>query len=308
MPQDNVIDFENEKIRRGDHMVRGTAADGLIRAIAVTARTTVETAHQNHSTSSVATAALGRLMMGGLMMAAIFKSEDELLTLQIAGDGPLGGITVTANSKGQVKGFVNHPNVWLPPNGLGKLDVGGAIGSGSLTVVHDLPGAEPYTSQVGLVSGEIGDDLAAYFLLSDQIPTSVGVGVLVNGDTTVRQAGGFILQLMPGYDDALIDRLEANLTGISSVTDMLEQGMGPSEILGYLLRDLGYEELGVSPVEFYCGCDHERAKRAALALGKEELRDMIAKNETAEIYCHFCGKRHYLTPDELRELLNEEQA
>ena len=198
--------------------------------------------------------------------------------------------------------------MWLPPNGLGKLDVGGAIGSGSLTVVHDLPGAEPYTSQVGLVSGEIGDDLAAYFLLSDQIPTSVGVGVLVNGDTTVRQAGGFILQLMPGYDDALIDRLEANLTGISSVTDMLEQGMGPSEILGYLLRDLGYEELGVSPVEFYCGCDHERAKRAALALGKEELRDMIAKNETAEIYCHFCGKRHYLTPDELRELLNEEQA
>lgn len=305
MPEDNVIDFATEKIRRGDHMVRGTAADGLIRAIAVTARDTVETAHQNHSTSSVATAALGRLMMGALMMSTTMKSEDELLTLQIAGDGPLGGITVTANSKGQVKGFVNHPNVWLPPNGRGKLDVGGAVGSGSLTVIRDMPGAEPYTSQVGLVSGEIGDDLAGYFILSDQIPTSVGVGVLVNSDTTVRQAGGFLIQLMPGYDDELIDRLEAALTGVSSVTDMLERGMGPSEILESLLGDFGYQELEVSPVEFHCGCNHERAKRAALALGEDELRDMIAKDETAEIYCHFCGKRHYLTPDELRELLSD---
>lgn len=305
MPEDNIIDFATEKIRRGDHMVRGTAADGLIRAIAVTARDTVETAHQNHSTSSVATAALGRLMMGALMMSTTMKSEDELLTLQIAGDGPLGGITVTANSKGQVKGFVNHPNVWLPPNGRGKLDVGGAVGSGSLTVIRDMPGAEPYTSQVGLVSGEIGDDLAGYFILSDQIPTSVGVGVLVNSDTTVRQAGGFLIQLMPGYDDELIDRLEAALTGVSSVTDMLERGMGPSEILESLLGDFGYQELEVSPVEFHCGCNHERAKRAALALGEDELRDMIAKDETAEIYCHFCGKRHYLTPDELRELLSD---
>lgn len=305
MPEDNVIDFATEKIRRGDHMVRGTAADGLIRAIAVTARDTVETAHQNHSTSSVATAALGRLMMGALMMSTTMKSEDELLTLQIAGDGPLGGITVTANSKGQVKGFVNHPNVWLPPNGRGKLDVGGAVGSGSLTVIRDMPGAEPYTSQVGLVSGEIGDDLAGYFVLSDQIPTSVGVGVLVNSDTTVRQAGGFLIQLMPGYDDELIDRLEAALTGVSSVTDMLERGMGPSEILESLLGDFGYQELEVSQVEFHCGCNHERAKRAALALGEDELRDMIAKDETAEIYCHFCGKRHYLTPDELRDLLSD---
>lgn len=305
MPEDNVIDFATEKIRRGDHMVRGTAADGLIRAIAVTARDTVETAHQNHSTSSVATAALGRLMMGGLMMSTTMKSEDELLTLQVKGNGPLGGITVTANNKGQVKGFVNHPNVWLPPNGRGKLDVGGAVGSGSLTVIRDMPGAEPYTSQVGLVSGEIGDDLAGYFILSDQIPTSVGVGVLVNSDTTVRQAGGFLIQLMPGCDDELIDRLEAALTGVSSVTDMLERGMGPSEILESLLGDFGYQELEVSPVEFHCGCDHERAKRAALALGEDELRDMIAKDETAEIYCHFCGKRHYLTPDELRELLSD---
>ena len=218
MPEDNVIDFATEKIRRGDHMVRGTAADGLIRAIAVTARDTVETAHQNHSTSSVATAALGRLMMGALMMSTTMKSEDELLTLQIAGDGPLGGITVTANSKGQVKGFVNHPNVWLPPTARGKLDVGGAVGSGSLTVIRDMPGAEPYTSQVGLVSGEIGDDLADYFVRSDQVPTSVGVGVLVNPDTSIRRAGGFIVQLMPGYEYFLVDELEERLARISSVT------------------------------------------------------------------------------------------
>ena len=305
MADSNVIDFTVEKIRRGDHMVRGTAAHGLIRAVALTARDTVETAHQNHSTSSVATAALGRLMMGGLMMATTLKGEGELLTLQVKGSGPLGGITVTVNGKGQVKGYVNHPNVWLPTNGAGKLDVGGAVGSGTLTVVRDLPGMEPYSSQVGLISGEIGDDLAGYYILSEQIPTSVGVGVLVNADTTVRQAGGFLIQLMPGYDDELIDRLEAALTGVSSVTDMLERGMGPSEILESLLGDFGYQELEVSPVEFHCGCNHERAKRAALALGEDELRDMIAKDETAEIYCHFCGKRHYLTPDELRDLLSD---
>ena len=305
MDQNTVIDFATEKIRLGDHMVRGTAADGFIRAIAISARETVETAHASHHTSPVATAALGRLMMGGLMIASTFKGDDELLTLQVKGDGPLGGITVTANSKGQVKGFVNHPNIWLPPNGRGKLDVGGAVGKGSLSVVRDLPGVEPYTSQTQLVSGEIGDDLAAYFLLSDQIPTSVGVGVLVNTDNTVRQAGGFIIQLMPGYDDALVDQLEAQLEGVSSVTDLFEQGMGPTEILKHLLRGFDYEELEVSPCEFYCGCNRERASRAVLALGEAEILDMIDKDETAEIYCHFCGRRHYLAPDELRELLGK---
>ena len=208
MPEGNVIDFEGEKVRLGDHLVRGTAADGFIRAVAVTARGVVQTAHENHGTSAVASAALGRLMMGALMMASIFKSEDELLTLQVKGDGPLGGLTVTANNRGQVKGFANHPHVWVAPRAEGKLDVGAAVGKGTLSVVRDLPGMEPYTSQTELVSGEIGDDLAAYFLLSDQIPTSVGVGVLVNGDTSIRQAGGFIIQLMPGYDDELVDELE----------------------------------------------------------------------------------------------------
>lgn len=291
------------KLIGNDHLVRGMAYGGMIRAVAVTARETVDTAQRNHHASPVVTAALGRLMMAAQMMAAIFKRPDELLTLQIRGDGPIGGLTVTANNQGQVKGFANHPNVFLPLKSNGKLDVGEALGTGTLTVVRDAPGEIPSSSTTQLVTGEIGDDLAAYFSLSDQIPTSVGVGVLVNADLSVRQATGFILQLMPGYWPELVDELEANLVGVDSVTRMAEQGMGPSDMLQYLLRGMDYEEFERMPVEFYCGCDHKRAARATAALGESELRDMIAKNETAEVHCHFCGATHYLTPKELKDLL-----
>ena len=301
----DVIDFTEAQLRLGDHMVRGTAADGMIRAIAVTARSTVETARRNHGSSPLVTAALGRLMMAGLMMGAMNKGDDELITLEMHGDGPIGGLTVTANNKGQVKGFANHPNVWLPPNGLGKLDVGGGVGRGTLTVVRDLPGMAPYTSQTELVSGEVGDDLAAYFTLSDQVPTSVGVGVLVAPDAHVLQAGGLIVQLMPDHEYFLIDELERNLRDVTSVTALLERGMGPSDVLRLVLAGLDYEELEVSPVEFYCGCNKERATRATLALGRTELEDMVAKGETAEVHCHFCGTTHYLSPDELRALLED---
>ena len=299
----DVIDFTEAQLRLGDHMVRGTAADGMIRAIAVTARSTVETARRNHGSSPLVTAALGRLMMAGLMMGAMNKGDDELITLEMHGDGPIGGLTVTANNKGQVKGFANHPNVWLPPNGLGKLDVGGGVGRGTLTVVRDLPGMAPYTSQTELVSGEVGDDLAAYFTLSDQVPTSVGVGVLVAPDAHVLQAGGFIVQLMPDHEYFLIDELERNLRGVTSVTSLLERGMGPSDVLRLVLAGLDYEELEVSPVEFYCGCNKERATRATLALGRAELEDMILKGEPADVYCHFCGEHYHFEPDELRSLL-----
>ena len=299
----DIIDFERARVVRGDHLVRGTAADGMVRAIAVSARQTVETAHANHNTSPLVSAALGRLMMAGLMMGTLFKHPDELITLEIHGNGPIGGLTVTANNRGQVKGFANHPNVWLPLNARGKLDVGAGIGSGTLTVVRDLPGVTPYSSQTELASGEIGDDLATHFMLSDQVPTSVGVGVLVNPDTSIRQAGGFIVQLMPDYEPFLVDELERRLAGISSVTNLLEQGMSPSDILAHILDDLDYQELEVSPAEFHCGCDKERAARATLALGEKELRDIIAKGETAEVHCHFCGRDHYLTPDELQALL-----
>lgn len=303
MPAD-VIDFADARIRRGDHMVRGTAADGMVRAIAVTARQTVQTAHENHGTSPLVSAALGRLMMAGLMMGALFKNPDELITLEVRGDGPIGGLTVTANNHGQVKGFANDPHVWLPLNGKGKLDVGGGLGKGTLTVVRDMPSSMPYSSQTELVTGEIGDDLAAHFSLSDQVPTSVGVGVLVDTDTSIRQAGGFIVQLMPGYEPFVVDELEHNLEGISSVTNLLEEGMTPAAILEHILRGLDYQELEVMPAEFHCGCDEERASRAVLALGEDELRDMVEKSETAEVYCHFCGRRHHLSPTELQALLN----
>ncbi len=242
-----------------------------------------------------------------MMMGAMSKNDDELITLVVRGEGPVGGLTVTANNHGQAKGFANHPHVWLPLNGVGKLDVGSAVAgenhAGTLSVIHDLPGMEPYSSEVVLVSGEIGDDLTYYFAASDQVPTSLGVGVLVDTDQSIRQAGGFIVQLMPGCDDAVVDRLEANLSGVRSVTDLLEAGMKPTDVLERVLDGLAYQELDAMPVEFHCGCNRERAARAVLALGRSELEDMISKGEPADVYCHFCGEHYRFEPDELSDLL-----
>lgn len=305
--ESDIIDFNAEAVRLGDHLVRGTAADGQVRAFAITARASVQELHDRHQTSPVVSAALGRLLMAGMMMGAMSKNEDELITLVVRGEGPVGGLTVTASNHGQAKGFANHPHVWLPLNGVSKLDVGSAVAgenhAGTLSVIHDLPGMEPYSSEVALVSGEIGDDLTYYFAASDQVPTSLGVGVLVDTDQSIRRAGGFIVQLMPGCDDAVVDRLEANLTGVRSVTDLLEAGMKPTDILGHVLDGLTYQELDAMPVEFHCGCNRDRAARAVLALGRAELEDMISKGEPADVYCHFCGERYRFEPDELRGLL-----
>lgn len=305
--ESGIIDFNAEAVRLGDHLVRGTAADGQVRAFAITARASVQELHERHQTSPVVSAALGRLLMAGMMMGAMSKNDDELITLVVRGEGPVGGLTVTANNHGQAKGFANHPHVWLPLNGVGKLDVGSAVAgenhAGTLSVIHDLPGMEPYSSEVALVSGEIGDDLTYYFAASDQVPTSLGVGVLVDTDQSIRQAGGFIVQLMPGCDDAVVDRLEANLSGVRSVTDLLEAGMKPTDILGHVLDGLAYQELDAMSVEFHCGCNRDRAARAVLALGRAELEDMISKGEPADVYCHFCGEHYRFEPDELSDLL-----
>lgn len=305
--ESDIIDFNAEAVRLGDHLVRGTAADGQVRAFAVTARASVQELHERHQTSPVVSAALGRLLMAGMMMGAMSKNDDELITIVVRGEGPVGGLTVTVNNHGQAKGFANHPHVWLPLNGVGKLDVGSAVAgenhAGTLSVIHDLPGMEPYSSEVALVSGEIGDDLTYYFAASDQVPTSLGVGVLVDTDQSIRQAGGFIVQLMPGCDDAVVDRLEANLSGVRSVTDLLEAGMKPTDILGHVLDGLAYQELDAMPVEFHCACNRDRAARAVLALGRSELEDMISKGEHADVYCHFCGEHYRFEPDELRGLL-----
>ena len=299
----NIIDFESARVRAGDHMVRGSAAYGMVRAFAVSARGVVQAARDAHDTSPVVTAALGRLMMGALMTGAMFKQPDELLTYIVKGDGPIRAMTVTANCEGQVKGFPANPYVWVPARPDGKLDVGRAVGKGTLAAVRDLPGFEPYSSRVELVSGEIAEDLTHYFAVSDQVPTSVGLGVLVGRTWDVECAGGFIVQLMPDCIDEVAERIENNLATVTSVTDLLREGATPTDVLNRILEELDYQELEAQPVEFYCGCNEQRAARATMALGEDELRDMIAKHETAEACCHFCGRRHYLSPERLRELL-----
>lgn len=298
-----VIRLRGARTAAGDAIVRGTAAGGMVRIVACSAAETVERAHVLHATSPVVTAALGRLLMAGLMMGQMSKVDDELITLSIRGSGPVAGLTVTANNRGQVKGFAHHPDVRLPLRADGHLDVGGAIGDGDLSVVIDRPGTVPYSSQVALVSGEIGEDLTHYFAVSDQVPSSVGLGVLVDAVGGVMCAGGFIVQLMPGHTEDVVEILEDNLSGVDSVTDLLRDGMGPQDICAHLLRDLDFEELGVEPCEFFCGCDEQRALRCVAALGFAEIADMVAKGEQAEVYCHFCGRRHLIAPERLQDLI-----
>ena len=252
-----------------DYLVRATAAGAQIRAFACTTRTTVEAARQAHDTSPVVTAALGRLLSAGAMMGSMQKGEEDLLTLQIKGDGPMQGLLVTADSKGGVKGYANVPDVILPANALGKLDVAGAVGHGTLSVIRDMGLKEPYVGQTLLQTGEIAEDLTYYFASSEQVPSSVGLGVLMERDNTVRQAGGFIVQLMPFAEDAAIDRLERNLSGITSVTAMLDAGDTPEQMLGRILEGLDCQVTDTCPVAFSCNCSKERIGKVLISLGKK---------------------------------------
>lgn len=286
-----------------DYIVRATAADSQIRAFAAVTRDMVETARGFHNTSPVATAALGRLLTAGAMMGAMMKGEDDLLTLQVRGSGPIGGITVTADSAANVKGYVQNPEVLLHANEKGKLDVGGAVGTGILSVVRDMGLKEPYIGQCELQTGEIGDDLTYYFAVSEQIPSSVGLGVLMEKENTVRQAGGFIIQLMPFTPEDVIARLEEKLAGVSSVTAMLDQGMTPEQILEELLGEFGLEINDTMPARYRCDCSRERIERALISIGKKDLQEMIDAGEPIEVACHFCDKKYQVTPEELQELL-----
>lgn len=288
-----------------DYIVRATAAGGQIRAFAVTSREMVETARSYHNTSPVATAALGRLLSAGAMMGAMMKGEKDLLTLQIKGNGPIGGITVTADSHANVKGYVQNPAVMIHANEKGKLDVGGAVGIGILNVIRDIGMKEPYVGQCELKTGEIGDDLTYYFAVSEQVPSSVGLGVLMEKNNTVRQAGGFIIQLMPFTSDEVIDRLEQKLAEVSSVTSMLDQGMTPEQILSELLGEFGLEILDTVPAQYRCDCSRERIERALISIGKKDLQEMIAEGRTIEVGCQFCNKKYQVTVDELKELLEK---
>lgn len=274
-----------------------------MRAFAATTRTLVETARRMHETSPIATAALGRLLTAGAMMGSMMKGEQDMLTLQIRGDGPIGGITVTADSAARVKGYVHHPAVMLPPNKEGKLDVGGAVGHGSLQVIRDIGMKEPYVGQVDLVSGEIAEDLTCYFAVSEQVPSSVALGVLMNKDNTVRQAGGFILQLMPFAGEEVIARLEQKLTEVTRISSLLDEGMTPEEILQYVLDGFAPKMLDHIPTEYFCNCSRERVEKAVVSIGKKEIQEMIEEGKPIEVNCHFCDKKYRFSVEELQKLI-----
>ncbi|MDD7739739.1 MAG: Hsp33 family molecular chaperone HslO [Lachnospiraceae bacterium] len=286
-----------------DYIVRATAAGGQIRAFAATTKETVETARAAHNTSPVATAALGRLLSAGAMMGVMMKGEKDLLTLQIHAGGPLQGITVTADSKGNVKGYVGNPEVILPANAKGKLDVAGAVGVGFLDVIKDMGLKEPYIGQCALQTSEIAEDLTYYFATSEQVPSSVGLGVLMNRDNTVRQAGGFILQLMPFCDEAVIEKLEQRIAQVQSVTAMLDEGLTPEQILERLLGDMDLVINDTVPTQFHCNCGRERLSRVLITLGRKELSSMIRDGKPVELKCHFCNKAYEFSVEELKELL-----
>ena len=288
-----------------DYKIRATAADGQIRAFAATTKEMVETAKNAHNTSPIATAALGRLMTAAAMMGSDLKGEGELLTLRIEGDGPIGGLLVTADGKGDVKGYAFNPDVMLPPNAQGKLDVGGSLGLGVLSVIKDIGLKEPYVGQTQLITGEIAEDLTYYFATSEQVPSSVALGVLMNKDNTVRQAGGFIIQLLPGASDEIIDRLEAKLSGISSITSLLDAGKTPEEILTDILGEFGLEILKKMPVQFHCDCERSRVEKAIISIGRKEIQDMIDEGKEIEVNCQFCNKHYKFSVDELGEMLKK---
>lgn len=287
----------------GDYMVRATAANAQIRAFAVTSRELVEYARAAHNTSPVVTAALGRLMSGALMMGGMMKGEGDVLTLRINGDGPVHGLTVTADSLGHVKGYADQPQAMMPPNSVGKLDVGGVIGKGVLQVMKDMGLKEPYSSTIALQTGEIADDLTYYFAASEQVPSVVALGVLMNRDNTVRQAGGFIIQLMPFTSEEVIGRLEAKLKTITSVTKLLEDGKGPEEMLESVLGELGLEITERVPVSFQCDCSRERVEKVLLSLGQKDRQELIDEGEDVELHCHFCGRNYVFSVEEIKNLM-----
>ncbi|MFR4549100.1 MAG: Hsp33 family molecular chaperone HslO [Clostridiaceae bacterium] len=288
-----------------DYMIRATAAEGQIRAFAATTRDMVENAKNAHNTSPVATAALGRLMTAAAMMGADLKGEKDLLTLRIEGSGPLGGLLVTANGHGDVKGYAFNPDVMLPPNAQGKLDVGGSLDLGVLSVIKDIGLKEPYVGQTQLVTGEIAEDLTYYFATSEQVPSSVALGVLMNKDNTVRQAGGFIIQLLPGASDEIIDKLETKLSGISSITAILDAGKTPEEILTDILGEFGLDISTKMPVQFHCDCERSRVEKAIISIGKKEIQDMIDEGKEIEVNCQFCNKHYKFSVDELGDMLKK---
>lgn len=286
-----------------DYMVRATAGNAQIRAFAATTRDLAEYARKAHNLSPIAAAALGRLMTGTAMMGTMMDNDDDLITVKMDGDGPLKGVLATADRHGNVKGYAVNPYVIMEPNAAGHLNVGGGIGEGTLTVIRDMGLKEPYVGQVPLYSGEVAEDLTYYFTKSEQTPSSVGLGVLVERESlSVIAAGGFIIQLLPFADEQTITHLEFNLQKFSSVTDILKAGKTPEDLLKIVLEGFDIEFTDKVDLNFYCNCDKDRVERALMLIGKKDIQEMIDDGKDVELRCHFCNKAYTFSVDELKAI------
>ena len=288
----------------GDEIVRAITGDGLVKAAAITGRDLVERARNIHTLLPMATAALGRVLLGASLMGDALKEEEASLTLQIKGGGPLGTLLAVSDSQGNVRGYAQHPHVELMEKYPGKLDVGAAVGcDGTLTVIKDLGLKEPYVGSIGLFSGEIAEDLAMYFVESEQIPTACALGVLVGTDQSVTAAGGYLIQLLPGAGEEVITRIEEGVQRVGSVSHALEGGLDGEGLLRAVLEGFDLEVLEKHPVEYRCYCSRERVTRALISMGRQELADLIAQQGQAELTCQFCDRVYRYSREELEELL-----
>lgn len=294
--------MENKK----DRLVRGTAMDGRVRAFAVRTTVLVDELRRRHDTYPTATAALGRTVTAAAMMGAMLKGQEKL-TVMVKGNGPIGQIIAESNALGEVRGYAHNPHVHLPSNSQGKLDVAGAVGTeGFIDVSKDLGLKEPYRGSVPIVSGELGDDFTYYFAVSEQTPAAVGLGVLVEADNSVRVAGGFIIQLLPGLTDDEITEIERAVGGMPSVTTLLDQGLEPEEMLRYLLPDA--DILDELDINFVCQCSRERVEQTLVSLGAHELERLIEEDDQAEVVCHFCNEAYVFNKDDMQVILTQARS
>jgi molecular chaperone Hsp33 len=289
-----------------DKLIRATAQDGAIRIFGTVTTDLVDEAVKIHNCAPTAAAALGRMLTAGSLMGAMLKSEDEILTLQISGGGEAKGVVVTAYPNAIVKGYIGNPEVDLPANSKGKLDVGGAIGTkGNLLIIRDMGLKEPYVGQVPICTGEIGDDLAYYFTTSEQTPSAVGLGVLVNTDLSIQAAGGFIIQMMPGANELIADLITYRLEEIPSITELIEKGMSIEEILEFIFQDMNLNILESLEPKFKCDCSRERVEKALISIGRKDLEEIYNEGKEEEIKCHFCNTSYVFSSEEIGELLKK---
>ena len=287
-----------------DYIVRASLANDSVRAFAISSTHLVAEARERHKTLPVVTAALGRLLSAGAMMGCMMKGDKDIVTVSLKGDGPAGYITVTADSHGHVKGFPGNPNVDIPRKYAGKLDVGAAVGRGLLTVSYDLGLKEPYSGQVEIQTGEVAEDLAYYFTVSEQLPSAVGLGVMVDTDSSVKHAGGFIVQLLPDAPEDVIELLEKKLANLEPVTTMMEQGMTPEEMLLHIFEGVDIEFTERHDVKFYCDCSKEKVKRALAAISDKDLQDIVNDDEDIEVKCYFCNTAYKFSIADIKDILS----